>query len=109
MLPRVTGAEQVHAALEIIKYPPIGKRGCAFNRGHTDFRGGPLAENMAKANVVTLLWVRVETRGALASAEEIAAIPGVDALFSAIVRKLACWSAPQPPESRRSVPDKGAV
>lgn len=81
MLPRVTGPEQVHAALEIIKYPPVGKRGCAFNRGHTDFRPGPLAENMAKANEATLLMIQVETRGALDAVDAIAAIPGVDALF----------------------------
>jgi 2-keto-3-deoxy-L-rhamnonate aldolase RhmA len=81
MLPRVTGPDQVHAALEIIKYPPIGKRGCAFNRGHTDFRAGPLGENMAKANETSLLLIQVETRGALESVDVIAAIPGVDVLF----------------------------
>jgi 2-dehydro-3-deoxyglucarate aldolase/4-hydroxy-2-oxoheptanedioate aldolase len=81
MLPRVTGPEQVHAALEIVKYPPLGKRGCAFNRGHTDFRPGPLAENMAKANDETMLLIQVETRGALESLDAIAAIPGVDVLF----------------------------
>jgi 2-keto-3-deoxy-L-rhamnonate aldolase RhmA len=81
MLPRVIHPDQVHEALSIMKYPPVGQRGCAFNRGHTDFRPGPLAETMDKANSETLLAIQVETLGAVEHVETIAAIPGVDVLF----------------------------
>jgi 2-keto-3-deoxy-L-rhamnonate aldolase RhmA len=81
MLPRVTHPDQVHQALEIMKYPPVGKRGTAMSRGQSDFRAGPLAENLAHANANTLLMVQVETAEALRHLDEIVAIEGVDVLF----------------------------
>lgn len=81
MLPRVTHPGQVHQVLEIMKYPPIGRRGTAMSRGQTDFRSGPLAENLAHANANTLLMVQVETAEALQHLDEIVAIEGVDVLF----------------------------
>lgn len=81
MLPRVYTAEQVHEALDIIKYPPVGKRGSAMARGHTLFRGGPVAEAMQDANNESMLWVQIETVEAVENVEAIAAIPGVDVLF----------------------------
>ena len=81
MAPRLRSAAEVQDVVNIIKYPPLGARGCSFGRGHTDFHGGPLAENMRAANEETLLIVQVETRGAIDEIEEIAAIAGVDALL----------------------------
>ena len=81
MAPRLRSAADVHDVVNIIKYPPLGGRGCSFARGHTDFHGGPLAENMQAANDETLLIVQVETRGALDEIDAIAAIPGVDVLL----------------------------
>jgi 2-dehydro-3-deoxyglucarate aldolase/4-hydroxy-2-oxoheptanedioate aldolase len=78
MLPRVFRIEQVRQAAQIVRYPPAGMRGCAFNRGHTDFKAGPLAETMAKLNEETMLIIQVETREAVESIEEIVATPGVD-------------------------------
>ena len=65
MVPRLRSSEDVREVVNIIKYPPFGERGCSFNRGHSDFLGGPLTENMRAANEETLLIVQVETRGAL--------------------------------------------
>jgi 2-keto-3-deoxy-L-rhamnonate aldolase RhmA len=81
MLPRVTHPDQVRQVLEIMKYPPVGKRGTAMSRGQSDFRAGPLAENLAHANANTLLMVQVETAEALQHLDEIVAIDGVDVLF----------------------------
>lgn len=81
MLPRVTHPDQVHAALDIIKYPPVGRRGSALSRGHTAFRGGSVATAMEEANEQSVLWVQIETLEALDNLEAITAIPGVDALF----------------------------
>lgn len=81
MLPRVTHPNQVHAALDMIKYPPVGRRGSALSRGHTAFRSGPVATAMEEANEHSVLWVQVETIEALDNLEAITAIPGVDALF----------------------------
>ena len=49
MVPRLRSAEEVRDVVNIIKYPPMGGRGCSFGRGHTDFHGGPLTENMRAA------------------------------------------------------------
>lgn len=81
MAPRLRSADEVRQVLNIIKYPPMGERGCSFGRGHTDFHAGPLAENMRAANDETLLIVQVETRGALDAIDEIASIDGVDVLL----------------------------
>ena len=81
MAPRLRSAAEVRDVVNIIKYPPLGGRGCSFGRGHTDFHGGPLPENMRLANDETLLIVQVETGGALEEVEEIAAIAGVDVLL----------------------------
>lgn len=81
MLPRVTHPDQVHEVLAIMKYPPVGQRGCAFGRGHTDFRAGPLGENMAQANAATMLMVQIETAESVEHLEAIVSIEGVDALF----------------------------
>jgi 2-keto-3-deoxy-L-rhamnonate aldolase RhmA len=81
MLPRVVHPNQVHQVLQIMKYPPVGKRGTAMSRGQTDFRSGPLVENMAFANANSLLMVQIETAESLQHLDEIVQIAGVDCLF----------------------------
>jgi 2-keto-3-deoxy-L-rhamnonate aldolase RhmA len=81
MLPRVSHPDQVRQVLQIMKYPPMGKRGTAMSRGQSDFRAGPLVENMAHANANSLLMIQIETAEALQHLDEIAAIEGVDCLF----------------------------
>lgn len=81
MLPRVTNVEQVRQAAQIIKYPPVGARGCAQNRAHTNFMAGNVAEVMARANEESMLVIQIETKEALEQVEEIVAVPGVDAAF----------------------------
>ncbi|MEM7345386.1 MAG: aldolase/citrate lyase family protein [Chloroflexota bacterium] len=78
MLPRITNADQVREAVQIMKYPPMGMRGCAFARGHTGFKGGSLVDDMPRANEETTLIVQIETKPALDSLDEILSVPGVD-------------------------------
>lgn len=79
MLPRVTGAEQVETCLQYMKYPPLGRRGAVLARGHTGFRGGPLAETLAAMNRETFLIVQIETAEAVERLDGILGVPGVDA------------------------------
>ena len=81
MVPRIEGAADAARAVAFAKYPPVGGRGCAFGRGQTRFRGGPIAETMAAANRESLVVIQIETVGALAEIDEIAALPGVDIAF----------------------------
>lgn len=81
MLPRVTDPQQVRDVVQMMKYPPVGTRGNALNRGWTDFKAGPVGDWMAEANQETMLVVQVETKQALDAVEEIADIPEVDVIF----------------------------
>ncbi len=81
MLPRVTDAAQVRECLQIMKYPPVGRRGTVLARGHTMFKGGVLTDALAQGNDQSLLVVQIETKPALDHAEQILGVPGVDVGF----------------------------
>ncbi len=79
MLPRVTTRAEVEECVGYMKYAPQGRRGAVLARGHTGFRGGPLADVLAAMNRETFLIVQVETAEAVQRLDEILAVPGVDA------------------------------
>jgi len=78
MAPRIINSAEVLSVLQMMKYPPVGRRGSVMARGHTNFQSGPVGEAMQAMNDETLLIVQVETREALDRIEEILAVPGVD-------------------------------
>jgi 2-keto-3-deoxy-L-rhamnonate aldolase RhmA len=78
MTPRITDAQQVRDILQIMKYPPIGRRGSVVARGHTDLKSGPILDAMKAANEESMLVVQIETRQALENMDEILSVPGVD-------------------------------
>ena len=74
MVPRIESADEVHAAVSYMRYPPRGLRGVAYmNRGASFGLGAPEAD--------ALCVIQIESAGAVADAREIAAIDGVDVLF----------------------------
>ena len=79
MLPRVTAPAQVVECVGYMKYAPAGRRGAVLARGHTGFRGGPLAEVLAAMNRETFLIVQIETAEAVQRLDELLSVPGVDA------------------------------
>lgn len=81
MLPRITSPDQVHSAIDMIKYPPMGSRGNAMNRAHSKFMGGDVPQFLEATNEMTMLVAQIETQSALESVDEIAAIEGVDVIF----------------------------
>ena len=78
MIPRILEVAQVEAAVQMMKYPPLGRRGTALSRGHTEFKSGSIPEVIAAANDETLLIIQIETQESVAQIEQIAAVPGVD-------------------------------
>lgn len=78
MLPRITEAAQVEEAVQCMKYPPLGRRGLALSRGHTNFRSGSMPEAIERTNEETLLIVQIETRQAIDAIDAILSVPGVD-------------------------------
>ena len=81
IIPRVRSVEAVRAALDVVKFPPLGHRGFGLRTIVTDLRPQPVLEQVESANQETMFVPMIETREALDCVEEIAAIPGVDALF----------------------------
>ena len=81
MIPRITDARQVREVVQMVRYPPSGRRGSAQARGYTAFKTGPVSEVMAAVNDETLLVIQVETREATQNLDEIASVDGVDVLL----------------------------
>ena len=78
MAPRVTDPQQVKEILQMMKYPPLGRRGSVVARGHTDLKSGSIVDTMHDANEESMLVVQIETKQALERVEEIVSIAGVD-------------------------------
>lgn len=79
--PQVETAEQAAEIVAASHYTPMGSRGMIGISGGTDYEtGGTPAERLAFANEQVFVTVMLETGGAFAHLEEIAAMPGIDAL-----------------------------
>jgi 2-keto-3-deoxy-L-rhamnonate aldolase RhmA len=81
VLPLVNTAAQACEAVSYAKYPPVGKRGCAFALAHDEFKGGDIPTKIAQANDQVLIIAQIETEEALQNVEEIVAVDGVDAIW----------------------------
>lgn len=79
MVPMINSAAEAEAAVAASRYPPDGNRGVAGSRA-AGF-GTTLRETVEKANDRITLIAQIETERAVDSVKEIAATPGVDALF----------------------------
>src|SRR5262249_61162149 len=74
-------AEEARAIVDHLKYPPLGHRSMAGGQAFFGFRAVPTGEAAATMNKETLLVVMLETPQAIANAEAIAAVDGVDVLL----------------------------
>jgi len=79
MLPRLETVAEVQAAVAHLYYPPRGDRGVATYNRACRFGLDPGA--LERANDEVLGIVQIESARAVANAEEIAAVDGVDVLF----------------------------
>lgn len=79
MVPFVESAEEAERAVAFAKYPPAGIRGVAAV--HRASRFGAAADYLQRANDETCVILQLETPAAIGRLAEIAAVPGVDALF----------------------------
>ena len=78
MVPRVDTPDDVRHMVSFMKYPPVGERGCAVTRGHSDYLSPHTAEFIKHANEETLVIVQIESGMAIDHIEEMVSIPGVD-------------------------------
>jgi 2-dehydro-3-deoxyglucarate aldolase/4-hydroxy-2-oxoheptanedioate aldolase len=79
MLPRLISAAEVGDVLTHLRYPPAGNRGVATYNRACQFGLDPAA--LGRADRETLCVVQIESAAAVADADAIAALDGVDVLF----------------------------
>lgn len=78
--PDVSTAAQAQKAVDICKFPPLGKRSVVGGYPHFDFRPVPLTDSVPQLNEHCLLVCMIETVEGLNNVEKIAAVKGVDVL-----------------------------
>ena len=81
VMPHVDTPEQARAVAAHLKYPPMGHRSVAGAQPYLGFRAVPMAEATATMNRETLVVVMLETPQAIANADAIAAVDGIDVLL----------------------------
>lgn len=81
VVPVVESPDDVRRAVELMKYPPQGKRGVAYCRPHCLFQSPQDEGFPARANEHAILVIQIETAAGLAHLDEILAVPGIDVVF----------------------------
>src|SRR5438045_8014435 len=81
VMPHVDTPEQAREITDHLKYPPMGHRSVAGGQAIFDFKPMKIAELIAESNAATLVVVMLETPTAIANADKIAAVPGIDSLL----------------------------
>lgn len=79
LVPFVQNAAEAQAAVDALRYPPLGKRGLAGMGRASKF--GTVPDFAATENSRVALIVQLETAEAIGELEAIASIDGIDALF----------------------------
>jgi 4-hydroxy-2-oxoheptanedioate aldolase len=81
VMPHVDTAEEAREVVSKLKYPPVGHRSMGGIGPHYALRSVSTGEAAKALNAVNLTVVMLETPTAIANAEAIAAVPGVDVLL----------------------------
>jgi 4-hydroxy-2-oxoheptanedioate aldolase len=89
--PHVQSADEARAYVRAAKFPPLGERSAAGPLPHLHYRAFPPAEADAALNAATTIIVQFESEQALAAADAIAAVEGVDLVMIGSNDLLADW------------------
>lgn len=81
VVPHVDTVEEAERAVAYCKYPPVGHRSVMGALPQFAYRSVPVAEATSTANQETLVVVMLETPQAIAKADAIAAVPGLDVIL----------------------------
>ena len=81
IIPHVDSADEAAELVAALRYPPRGKRSIARASPLVGFEPMPLDAFMRDADAATLLTVMLESPEAMERVDEIAAVPGVDAIM----------------------------
>ncbi len=89
--PHVQSAAAARDYVKAAKYPPLGERSNAGPLPHLHYRAFAVAEANAALNAATTVMVQFESEAALAKADEIVAVEGVDMVMIGSNDLLADW------------------
>src|SRR5438046_7436023 len=81
VMPHVDTPEQAREVAEALRYPPQGHRSVAGGLPHLGYAKHGLAETCSAINAATFVVVMLETPTAIANADAIAAVRGIDSLL----------------------------
>lgn len=81
VFPHVDDAAQAKRVADACRFPPVGKRSMGGGLQQLGFATMPVGEAARLVNDETLVVVMIESPQAVANADEIASVPGVDALL----------------------------
>jgi len=81
VVPHVDTPEEAKAIAAALRYPPLRHRSVAGGLPHFGYEKLGLAETCTAINAATLVIVMLETPQAIANADAIAAVPGIDSLL----------------------------
>lgn len=81
VVPHVNNAQEAQRVVDFCRFPPLGHRSIPGSLPQTRFAALPVPETVALINRETLVVVMIETVEGLRNVDEIAAVPGVDALL----------------------------
>jgi len=81
VFPHVDSAEEARRVASACRFPPAGKRSMGGGLQQLGFAAMAVGEAARLVNEETLVVVMIESPQAVASCEEIASVPGVDALL----------------------------
>jgi staphyloferrin B biosynthesis citrate synthase len=79
--PDIATADEARKAVDICKFPPIGRRSVVVGYPHFHYRTVPLKESVPQLNEACLLVCMIESVAGLNNVEEIGAAPGVDVVY----------------------------
>jgi len=81
VVPHVDTPEEAKAIAAALRYPPLGHRSVAGGLPHFGYEKLSLADTCNAINAATIVIVMLETPQAIANADAIAAVPGIDSLL----------------------------
>src|SRR4051812_16398753 len=81
VVPHVDTPEEARKIAQALRYPPVGHRSVAGGLPHFGYQKLSLAETCTGINAATMVIVMLETPTAIANADAIAAVEGIDSLL----------------------------
>jgi 2-keto-3-deoxy-L-rhamnonate aldolase RhmA len=81
VVPHIDTAAEARECVDKLKYPPVGHRSMGGIGPHYGLRSASVGDAARTLNGANLTVVMLETPTAIANADEIAAVPGVDVLL----------------------------